>query len=269
MKPISILIVEDTPDHAEGFIAILERAGYSIAARTQTGSAAQSIVESQRPDCVLMDIELEDGKKAGLEAARNIISRVDTSIIFVTGTELTEEEKRSLRRMRPLWFLNKPVTSKQLLSTVDFATSKVSTKRVFICYSRKDKRHLDRLLPQLRSLEPKLIETWADTQISAGANWLSEILRALKSTDIAILLLSASFQDSRFIELVEKPELLKQVQESGTLIVPIVVEHVMLLPELAALQVFKSGQVVGELPVPKQQKIWAELIKYLRQQLTN
>jgi CheY-like chemotaxis protein len=267
MRPINILIVEDTPDHAEGFIAILEGAGYRIVAHTQIGSAALGIVESKRPDCVLMDIELEDGKRAGLNAARLIRSRLDTPIVFITGTNLTQIEKRSLRLMKPLWYLIKPVTSRQLLHTVEFATSGTGTTRVFICYSRKDKRHLDRLRAHLKSLEPSLIETWADNQIDAGTDWLSEILKALESTDVAILLLSASFQDSRFIELVEKPGLLKRLQEHGTQIVPVVVEHVALLPELSALQLFNSGQVVGALPVPKQQKVWAELINYLKQRL--
>ena len=48
--------------------------------------------------------------------------------------------------------------------------------KVFISYSHKDKKWLDRLQTTLKPLVRKEVFTiWADTQIKAGTNWKDEI----------------------------------------------------------------------------------------------
>ena len=264
MKAARILIVEDTSDHAEGYIATLEGEGYSILCTVQTSSEGLRVAESERPGCVLMDIGLKDGQKAGLEAARQIRSRLNVPIIFVTGTELSVAEKRSLARMKPLWFLTKPVTSRQLLTTVEFAVGPAQHRQIFICYAHRNKRHLDRLLTHLASLQANSVDLWVDKRLKPGTDWNRAIAVALESSDVAILLLSADFQASSFIQSVELPALLRRSRDHhGTEIVPVLVEHVDLVPELQSLQIFNPGQPVGAMPVPQQQRIWASLSRFL------
>ena len=55
------------------------------------------------------------------------------------------------------------------------------TKPVFISYSHRDAKWLEKLRQFLRPLEEReLISVWDDTEIRVGSEWLSEIHKALK-----------------------------------------------------------------------------------------
>jgi hypothetical protein len=60
---------------------------------------------------------------------------------------------------------------------------------VFVSYSHKDSRWLDRLQVHMRPVERYgHIETWADTQIQPGDKWKDKIKSALEASQAAILL---------------------------------------------------------------------------------
>lgn len=96
-------------------------------------------------------------------------------------------------------------------------------KKVFISYSRKDQKWLERIRTFLLPLESKYdIEIWDDEKIEAAKNWQQEISEAIDSSTIALLLISADYIASKFIRENQLPALLKKASyEKGLCIFPL------------------------------------------------
>ncbi len=95
---------------------------------------------------------------------------------------------------------------------------------IFISYSHADAEWLKRLSVHLRVLEREYsLDKWDDRRITAGSRWQAEIKEAIERCRVAILLVSADFLASEFIHRNELPPLLQAAEESGTVIIPIIV----------------------------------------------
>ncbi|MGF7211884.1 hypothetical protein GGE65_006506 [Skermanella aerolata] len=96
--------------------------------------------------------------------------------------------------------------------------------KVFISYSHADEDWLERLKRHLKSLvRDAQIECWDDTHIRAGDDWQQEIRTALNAARVAILLVSADFFASDFINQEELPPLLVAAKARGTRILPVII----------------------------------------------
>lgn len=105
------------------------------------------------------------------------------------------------------------------------AAEREKTPNVFISYSHSDREYIDRLLVHLKPLEKEgLIDLWVDKRLRAGDRWKKEIEKALRRAMVAILLVSADFLASDFITDNELPPLLRNAEEKGTRIVPLIVK---------------------------------------------
>lgn len=99
---------------------------------------------------------------------------------------------------------------------------------VFISYSHKDKRWLEQLRTMLSPLvRMGALTIWDDTQIKGGDKWFEEISKALGSAKVAVLLVSADFLASDFVNNHELPELLKAANQDGLILLWILVRHCM------------------------------------------
>jgi hypothetical protein len=78
--------------------------------------------------------------------------------------------------------------------------------RVFVSYNHRDRIWLERLQVHLKPLvRQNAIDLWDDTRLRPGTNWREDIQQAVASAQIAILLISADFLASDFIDTDELP----------------------------------------------------------------
>ena len=102
--------------------------------------------------------------------------------------------------------------------------SPAARTKIFISYSHKDERWLDRLMVFLKPLERVgITDVWADTKINPGQIWRDAIKKALAETKVAVLLISIDFLNSELIATNELPPLLQAAKDEGVLILPVIV----------------------------------------------
>jgi hypothetical protein len=94
--------------------------------------------------------------------------------------------------------------------------------QIFICYSREDDAIRQRIEKHLQPLTRQTgVVVWSDHNIGVGARWRKEISDALERAQVALLLVSADFLASAFINEVELPALLRAAEQDGATIVPL------------------------------------------------
>ena len=100
----------------------------------------------------------------------------------------------------------------------------VEKHSIFISYSHADEVWLKKLLTHLKSLKKYYgIEEWEDKHLRTSDKWEEEITKALNKATFAILLVSADFLASDFIDNNELQPLLKNTENKGTKIMPLIV----------------------------------------------
>jgi len=104
--------------------------------------------------------------------------------------------------------------------------SSAALNRVFVSYSHEDYKYLVRLKTFLNPLERQgQLELWDDTKIQVGEKWRDQIRYAIGSCGVAILLISADFMASDFIQDDELPRILNEAQRQGLRIFSIIVGY--------------------------------------------
>jgi hypothetical protein len=104
------------------------------------------------------------------------------------------------------------------------ASSPSTRTKVFISYSHADKDWLDRLKRHLKPLiREGNLDYWDDTHIRPGDDWKQEIQNALDTAQVAVLLISADFFASDFIDETELPPLLDAAKAKGVRILPVII----------------------------------------------
>jgi len=115
------MVVEDERIVAKDLEMTLRRLGYQVCPTADSGEAAVELVESTRPDLVLMDVRLRGGMD-GVEAARLIQSRHDLPVVYLTAFADEVTLRRSLDT-HPYGYLVKPFQEKELHTTIETALS--------------------------------------------------------------------------------------------------------------------------------------------------
>lgn len=94
--------------------------------------------------------------------------------------------------------------------------------KVFICYSHKDDKYLNLLL---KHLDNSLLDIWSDKRIEGAEHWEEEIKKALETCNCGVLILSANFFSSSFIQNIELKQLLQNKYEKNTYLIPVLAEY--------------------------------------------
>ena len=117
----------------------------------------------------------------------------------------------------------KASTTKKRGTTRNKSTPAKTPIKVFISYSHKDTNLKEEFMDMLTGLEKQnVIQVWQDREIEPGDNWYRAIRSAMRSCEIAILLVSQNFLNSEFIEKEEVPKLLAKRKRQGMRVVPII-----------------------------------------------
>lgn len=179
----------------------------------------QQLVERWRPLCDDPEQEIP----AGVERHRDELGFSAHDPLHRRKAPLTEYMflLSEVEAIEAEWFT---VPTKQNTNQADISMSATAQRNtVFISYSHQDKQWLERLQVFLKPLEREgLIQRWDDTMIRPGQDWQREIEQALQSARVAVLLISADFLASDFINGNELPPLLERHANEGAVILPLI-----------------------------------------------
>lgn len=122
-----ILIVEDEGIIARNIERHLERLGYGITGICGDADSAQAMLSQERPDLVLMDVQLE-GDLDGVGLADIIRRDLDIPVIYLTGY-LDDATLERAKITQPFGYIAKPFTRRELQVTIEIALYKYRMER--------------------------------------------------------------------------------------------------------------------------------------------
>lgn len=144
----TILIVDDSPYIVDGLVALLKRKGFNPIA-THGGDEALSVLNSTKPDLILLDIMMEpmDGWET-LEKIKANPATKDMPVLMFSAKKITPEEAQE-HSLKIEDFVSKPVNPAQLLEAIN---------RVF--ERRKDVK-MEAVVAKDAGMDPALIEEYS------------------------------------------------------------------------------------------------------------
>lgn len=122
MAAVRILIVEDEPLIAEDLQAHLEDLGYEVCAICDNAIDAMAEVAAQKPDLLLLDINLGHGSD-GVQLAESVKARHSMPFIFVTSYSDQATLDR-VKPLRPAGFIIKPFDENDLHTQIEIALAR-------------------------------------------------------------------------------------------------------------------------------------------------
>ncbi len=153
-----ILVVED-----EGIVALhmensLKKLGYVVLAIVDSGEEAIKKAEVLHPDLILMDVVL-NGDMDGIEATREIQSRFDIPVVYVTAFGDDSTLNRAKKTPQLFGFILKPFKERELQISVEIALYRHETETRL--------RKVERMLATtLRSIGDSVIATDTEGRIT-------------------------------------------------------------------------------------------------------
>lgn len=111
-----ILIVEDDLILSLLLEKQVQRMGYRVAAKVNSGEEAVAKIRESNPDLVLMDIKLV-GEMDGVEAIVSVREFSDVPVLYLTGNSDELTRKRA-KTTNPIAYMVKPVDMSLLKKTI-------------------------------------------------------------------------------------------------------------------------------------------------------
>lgn len=119
-----ILIVEDEIIPAKSIAYSLTSFGHEVVGIAASGAEALELVIAEKPDLILMDINLK-GPMDGIGLTQRIQAVARTPVVYLTAYSDTETLKRVLHT-RPYGYLTKPFDEEELRVAVQKALERTS-----------------------------------------------------------------------------------------------------------------------------------------------
>jgi DNA-binding LytR/AlgR family response regulator len=127
MSKIKIGIVEDEAIIADNLCNTLMQLGYDVAEPAASFAEAVNMIENEKPDLLLLDIQLK-GKKDGIDLALKINEDYHLPFIFLTANADAATVKRA-KQAAPPAYLVKPFTRYDLYASIEICLHNSSTKK--------------------------------------------------------------------------------------------------------------------------------------------
>lgn len=128
MSVVKIGVVEDEAVIADHICETLEAIGYKVTEPALNYSEAIQMIEDERPDLLLLDIQLA-GKKDGVEVARKVRESYNIPFIFLTANADVATVQRA-KEVNPPAYLVKPFNKDDLFTAIEICLSNASKQRV-------------------------------------------------------------------------------------------------------------------------------------------
>lgn len=122
MNKSSVLIVEDEPLIADDIAGILEKQGYTITDIVDEAITALESVAKQKPDVVLLDINIE-GDIDGIDLA----PQLKAPFVFLTSYYDQATLARA-KAVKPSGYIVKPFSERDLIANIEVATLRSNGK---------------------------------------------------------------------------------------------------------------------------------------------
>ena len=154
------------------------------------------------------------------------------------------------------------------LPTISPAAPRSARTKIFVSYSHADEKWLKMFHVHIAPLERNgVVERWDDTKIAAGQKWREEIASAIRSTKVAVLLISAYFMASDFIADNELPPLLEASESDGAVILPVIISPCV-IGSLAEFQAVNSlSKPLVDLSRGDRDRVWVKLMEAITEAL--
>ncbi|HBD95181.1 MAG: hypothetical protein A2015_04750 [Spirochaetes bacterium GWF1_31_7] len=105
---MTILIVEDEAITVMLMKVIIKELGHTVQNAVATGEEAIRIVDTLKPDLIIMDILLA-GEMNGIETAAEIRKKSDIPIVYATGYDDCDVKEKAMKTY-PIGYLIKPLS---------------------------------------------------------------------------------------------------------------------------------------------------------------
>lgn len=119
MGKIKVLVVEDELIIADNICDILEDLGYEVLEPAISYTEALEILEREKPDLALLDIQLA-GRRDGIDLAWKIRDDYNIPFIFLTSNADPATVERA-KKVRPPAYLLKPFDKNDLFTSIEIA----------------------------------------------------------------------------------------------------------------------------------------------------
>jgi len=126
MSVLKIGVVEDELVIGRTILNTLDELGYSHCGPALNYTEAMEMLEQDRPDLLLLDIQLS-GKKDGIDVAQKLNELHPIPFIFLTANSDGETIDRA-KKVKPHAYIVKPFTKEELFAAIEIAFSNFSDK---------------------------------------------------------------------------------------------------------------------------------------------